>query len=181
MTAPVDSFGEQNNFGLYNMVGNVWEWTADWWTPAHYLTEVRLLSPLCRRCVAVLSLIFARVLNTQENQHIGFVDPPGPSTDELDQLKEMGYVEPDSEYEKTKKGGSFMCHKSYCYRYRNCARTKMTPESSAHNVGFRCAMPWEDPEGPQPWLNDADIEAEDSEAEEEGAGADGEEGRDTSM
>jgi sulfatase modifying factor 1 len=66
MTAPVDSFGEQNNYGLYNMVGNVWEWTSDWWTPAHYLTE--------------------------ENQHIGFVDPAGPTTDELDQLKEMGYM-----------------------------------------------------------------------------------------
>ena len=79
---------------------------------------------------------------------------------------------------KLMKGGSFMCHKSYCYRYRNCARTKMTPESSAHNVGFRCAMPWEDPSGSQPWLNDADIEEEEGDDEGEG---DGEEGRDTSM
>ena len=152
-TAPVDSYGEQNHFGLYNMVGNVWEWTSDWWTPAHYLTE--------------------------ENQHIGFVDPAGPSTDELDQLKEMGYLEPDAEYEKTKKGGSFMCHKSYCYRYRNCARTKMTAESSAHNVGFRCAAEWEDPAGAQPWLDDADLEA--AEEEEEGEEGVDDSGRSTSM
>ena len=56
-------------------------------------------------------------------------------------------------WEKTKKGGSFMCHKSYCYRYRVCARTKMTPDSSAHNVGFRCAAAWEDPNGARPWEN----------------------------
>ena len=47
--------------------------------------------------------------------------------------------------ERTKKGGSYMCHKSYCWRYRVCARTKMTPDSSAHNVGFRCAAPATDP------------------------------------
>ena len=41
--------------------------------------------------------------------------------------------------EKTKKGGSFMCHKSYCYRYRCAARSQNTPDSSAHNLGFRCA------------------------------------------
>jgi len=43
------------------------------------------------------------------------------------------------EEEKTKKGGSFMCHKSYCYRYRCAARSQNTPDSSAHNLGFRCA------------------------------------------
>jgi sulfatase modifying factor 1 len=41
--------------------------------------------------------------------------------------------------EKVKKGGSFLCHKSYCYRYRNAARTKATPDSATQNGGFRCA------------------------------------------
>ncbi|RXH57886.1 formylglycine-generating enzyme family protein [Granulicella sibirica] len=37
------------------------------------------------------------------------------------------------------KGGSFLCHASYCNRYRVAARTSNTPDSSASNVGFRCA------------------------------------------
>jgi sulfatase modifying factor 1 len=38
------------------------------------------------------------------------------------------------------KGGSFLCHKSYCNRYRVAARTCNTPDSSASNIGFRCAV-----------------------------------------
>lgn len=41
--------------------------------------------------------------------------------------------------DKVKKGGSFMCHKTYCYRYRCVARSQNTPDSSAVNLGFRCA------------------------------------------
>ncbi|WP_263374418.1 formylglycine-generating enzyme family protein [Granulicella aggregans] len=37
------------------------------------------------------------------------------------------------------KGGSFLCHKSYCNRYRVGARTGNTPDSSTANIGFRCA------------------------------------------
>ena len=89
-TAPVTSF-PPNKFGLHNMVGNVWEWTADWWTTRHQTSF-------------------------QKN-------PQGPPSGK----------------EKVKKGGSFMCHKSYCYRYRCAARSQNTPDSSASNLGFRCA------------------------------------------
>lgn len=41
--------------------------------------------------------------------------------------------------EKTLKGGSFLCHISYCYRYRIAARMNLTPDSAASNVGFRIA------------------------------------------
>jgi len=38
------------------------------------------------------------------------------------------------------KGGSFLCHKSYCNRYRVAARTSNTPDSSASNMSFRCVV-----------------------------------------
>ena len=41
---------------------------------------------------------------------------------------------------KVQKGGSFLCHHSYCRRYRVGARQGNTPDSSAANVGFRCAQ-----------------------------------------
>jgi formylglycine-generating enzyme len=37
------------------------------------------------------------------------------------------------------RGGSYLCHASYCNRYRVAARSSNTPDSSAGNTGFRCA------------------------------------------
>ncbi|CAL4191245.1 unnamed protein product, partial [Meganyctiphanes norvegica] len=87
---PVESF-PTNDYGLYNIVGNVWEWTQDWW-------EIR---------------------HTTEPKS----NPKGPSSGD----------------DKVKKGGSYMCNKDYCYRYRCAARSQNTPDSSAGNLGFRCA------------------------------------------
>ena len=39
---------------------------------------------------------------------------------------------------KVMKGGSYLCHRSYCYRYRPAARTSNAPDSSTTNIGFRC-------------------------------------------
>ncbi|KAL3183383.1 hypothetical protein MRX96_000345 [Rhipicephalus microplus] len=88
-TAPVTAF-PATKFGLKNIIGNVWEWTSDWWNTRH----------------------------TSEPQD----NPKGPS----------------SGTDKVKKGGSFMCHKAYCYRYRCAARSQNTPDTSAYNVGIRC-------------------------------------------
>ncbi|WP_430542561.1 formylglycine-generating enzyme family protein [Streptomyces iconiensis] len=74
-TAPVHAF-PPNGFGLFNVSGNVWEWTADTWHPRQ----------------------------------------PG--------LRAM-------------RGGSYLCHASYCNRYRVAARTANTPDSTSGNVGFR--------------------------------------------
>jgi formylglycine-generating enzyme required for sulfatase activity len=59
-------------------------------------------------------------------------DPAGPATGET----------------KVMKGGSFLCHASYCNRYRVAARTSNTPDSSASNIGFRCVrnLSGEDPQ-----------------------------------
>ncbi|MCU1592710.1 MAG: pkn1 [Frankiales bacterium] len=38
------------------------------------------------------------------------------------------------------KGGSYLCHDSYCRRYRPAARSFAAPDSSLGNTGFRCAL-----------------------------------------
>ncbi|MFC5449219.1 formylglycine-generating enzyme family protein [Paenibacillus aestuarii] len=48
-------------------------------------------------------------------------------------------VGPQSGTSRVMRGGSYLCHKSYCNRYRIAARSKNTPDSSAGNMGFRCA------------------------------------------
>lgn len=53
----------------------------------------------------------------------GRTNPQGPSKGET----------------KIMRGGSYMCHESYCNRYRVAARTSNTPDSSAGHLGFRCA------------------------------------------
>ena len=51
------------------------------------------------------------------------IDPTGPPDGDLRVLK----------------GGSFLCHESYCLRYRTAARLALTPDSATSNTGFRCA------------------------------------------
>lgn len=48
-------------------------------------------------------------------------------------------VGPQHGQTKSMRGGSYLCHASYCNRYRVAARTSNTPDSSTTNLGFRCA------------------------------------------
>lgn len=77
-TCPVTAF-PANRFGLHNMVGNVWEWSADRWSS-----------------------------DAPENRY-------------------------------SMRGGSHLCHDSYCNRYRVAARTGNDADSSSTNIGFRVA------------------------------------------
>lgn len=44
-----------------------------------------------------------------------------------------------SAHVRVQKGGSFLCHRKHCFRYRCSARTKASRDSTSSNVGFRCA------------------------------------------
>ena len=46
---------------------------------------------------------------------------------------------PTAQSERVQRGGSYLCHASYCHGYRVSARSHATPESSFAHVGFRCA------------------------------------------
>jgi sulfatase modifying factor 1 len=46
---------------------------------------------------------------------------------------------PGSGSRRVIRGGSFLCHESYCNRYRTSARSSNTPDSSTSHTGFRCA------------------------------------------
>lgn len=91
-TAPVRSY-QPNEFGLYNMAGNVWEWCSDWFSSTYHINGPR---------------------------H----NPQGPPEGQA----------------RVVRGGSYLCHKSYCNRYRAAARSRNTPDSSTGNMGFRCAL-----------------------------------------
>jgi formylglycine-generating enzyme required for sulfatase activity len=41
--------------------------------------------------------------------------------------------------ERVMRGGSYLCHESYCNRYRVAARTRNAPDAATGNLGFRCA------------------------------------------
>jgi formylglycine-generating enzyme len=46
---------------------------------------------------------------------------------------------PASGEAKVIRGGSYLCHRSYCNRYRVAARSSNTPDSTTGHMGFRCA------------------------------------------
>ena len=88
-TAPVNSF-TPNQLGIFNMVGNVWEWCSDPFIIRSQKKQARHRNAAAR-----------------------------------------------ANGERLAKGGSYLCHNSYCYRYRIAARTGLSANSSAGHLGFR--------------------------------------------
>ncbi len=52
----------------------------------------------------------------------------------------MNPVGPPAGTTRVLKGGSYLCHQSYCNRYRVAARSSNTPDSGTSNMGFRCVL-----------------------------------------
>jgi formylglycine-generating enzyme len=107
-TSPVGSF-PPNGYGLYDMAGNVWEWTSDWFVRT-------LADEKIKNCCG-----------PQDNPRIA-------SPDKSYDPNQAQFKIP----RKVVKGGSHLCAPNYCLRYRPAARQPQMVDTSMSHIGFRC-------------------------------------------
>ncbi len=108
-TSPVGSY-PPNGYGLFDMIGNVWEWTSDWYVPRHADEGA---SPCCAP------------KNPRGPREIDSYDPHQPTV---------------RIPRKVIKGGSHLCAPNYCRRYRPAARFPEPIDTSTSHLGFRCIV-----------------------------------------
>jgi formylglycine-generating enzyme len=106
-TSPVTAFPE-NGYGLYDMIGNTWEWTSDWWSDKHEADAPKAC------CIPQ---------NPRGGPEVNSFDPCQPNI---------------RIPRKVLKGGSHLCAPNYCRRYRPAARHAEPVDTSTSHVGFRC-------------------------------------------
>ena len=108
-TSPVGAF-PPNGYGVYDMIGNVWEWTTNWYQPKH---PDEVLKACC----------IPR-------------NPRGARADESYDPCQPAIRIP----RKVIKGGSHLCAPNYCRRYRPAARFPEPIDTSTCHLGFRCVV-----------------------------------------
>ncbi|MBB5535012.1 formylglycine-generating enzyme family protein [Rhizobium giardinii] len=106
-TSPVGSY-PANGYGIYDMIGNVWEWTSDFWSSRHP-------EPATKSCCIPQ--------NPRGGALAASFDPNQP---------EIRIPR------RVLKGGSHLCAPNYCRRYRPAARHAEPEDTSTSHVGFRC-------------------------------------------
>jgi formylglycine-generating enzyme required for sulfatase activity len=108
-TSPVGTFAP-NGHGLYDVCGNVWEWTDDFFTPRH---PDEAPSPCC----------VPRNPRVASDERSFAVGQPGEDIPR-----------------RVIKGGSHLCAPNYCLRYRPAARQGEAIDTSTGHIGFRCVV-----------------------------------------
>jgi formylglycine-generating enzyme required for sulfatase activity len=106
-TSPTGVF-PANGYGLVDMIGNVWEWTSDWYQAKHGADTMKAC------CVPH---------NPRGAAEEGSYDPREPDV---------------KIPRKVLKGGSHLCAPNYCQRYRPAARFPQQVDTSTSHIGFRC-------------------------------------------
>ena len=106
-TSPVRSF-PANGFGVFDMIGNVWEWTQDFWMPRHAEDAAKTC------CIP-------------QNPRAALTDASYDPTQPEIRIPR-----------RVLKGGSFLCAPNHCRRYRPAARHPEAEDTSTCHVGFRC-------------------------------------------
>jgi formylglycine-generating enzyme required for sulfatase activity len=107
-TSPVRSY-PPNDFGLFDMIGNVWEWTADWYAMPKPMEK--------QRPGACCTIPNPRGAAKRES-----IDPAFPDL---------------AIARRVTKGGSHLCAENYCRRYRPAARQGQPIDSTTSHIGFR--------------------------------------------
>lgn len=114
-TSPVRHY-PANGYGLYDMIGNVWEWTSDWYA-APGAGDRKPVKKRAGACCAIP--------NPRGGRERDSYDPGTPAV---------------RIPRKVLKGGSHLCAENYCQRYRPAARHAQAIDSATSHIGFRCVV-----------------------------------------